>query len=83
MSVHAEITPRSPHLDIDALLDDRLIKVIVCCGSGGVDREDHDVTTTVGRPEAKRCGRGGLAHPAGPAADDDLDQPVVKQRVDV
>ena len=38
MSVHAEITPRSPHLDIDALLDDRLIKVIVCCGSGGVGK---------------------------------------------
>lgn len=28
----------APHLDIDALLDDRDVGVIVCCGSGGVGK---------------------------------------------
>lgn len=29
---------RAPHLDIDALLDDRGTDIIVCCGSGGVGK---------------------------------------------
>ena len=29
---------KSPHLDIDALLDDRTTEIIVCCGSGGVGK---------------------------------------------
>ena len=33
-----EVVPRSPVLDIDALLDDRGIRVLVCCGSGGVGK---------------------------------------------
>ena len=31
----------APHLDIDALLDDRGVGVIVCCGSGGGGQDDH------------------------------------------
>jgi anion-transporting ArsA/GET3 family ATPase len=27
-----------PHLDVDALLDDRSVRIIVCCGSGGVGK---------------------------------------------
>jgi anion-transporting ArsA/GET3 family ATPase len=33
-----EVVPRSPALDIDALLDNRGIRVLVCCGSGGVGK---------------------------------------------
>jgi len=33
-----DVVPRSKNLDIDALLDDRSIRVIVCCGSGGVGK---------------------------------------------
>jgi anion-transporting ArsA/GET3 family ATPase len=53
MTVHGEITPRSPHLDIDALLDDRSIKVIVCCGSGGVGK-----TTTAAALGLRAADRG-------------------------
>ena len=53
MTVHGEITPRSPHLDIDALLDDRTIKVIVCCGSGGVGK-----TTTAAALGLRAADRG-------------------------
>ncbi|HSN06014.1 MAG TPA: ArsA family ATPase [Candidatus Angelobacter sp.] len=38
MTPSSDITPRSPHLDVDALLDDRSVRVIVCCGSGGVGK---------------------------------------------
>ncbi len=38
MTPPSEITPRSPHLDVDALLDDRSVRVVVCCGSGGVGK---------------------------------------------
>ena len=31
-------TPRSPRLDIDALLADRHTDIVVCCGSGGVGK---------------------------------------------
>ena len=31
-------TQTAPHLDIDALLDDRHTEIIVCCGSGGVGK---------------------------------------------
>jgi len=53
MTVHSEITPRSPHLDVDALLDDRSIKVIVCCGSGGVGK-----TTTAAALGLRAADRG-------------------------
>ena len=53
MTVHGEITPRSPHLDVDALLDDRSIKVIVCCGSGGVGK-----TTTAAALGLRAADRG-------------------------
>jgi anion-transporting ArsA/GET3 family ATPase len=29
---------RPPHLDVDRLLDDRRIRIIVCCGAGGVGK---------------------------------------------
>ena len=32
------LPPDSPQLDIDALIDDRQVRVIVCCGSGGVGK---------------------------------------------
>jgi len=53
MTAHGEITPRSPHLDVDALLDDRSIKVIVCCGSGGVGK-----TTTAAALGLRAADRG-------------------------
>jgi anion-transporting ArsA/GET3 family ATPase len=48
-----EVTPRSPHLDIDGLLDDRSVKVIVCCGSGGVGK-----TTTAAALGLRAADRG-------------------------
>ncbi|MBI1378835.1 MAG: AAA family ATPase [Frankiales bacterium] len=33
-----EVVPRSRSLDVDSLLDDREVRVIVCCGSGGVGK---------------------------------------------
>ncbi|MGI5246865.1 ArsA family ATPase [Dactylosporangium sp. CA-139066] len=30
--------PRSPQLDLDAVLADRAIRIVVCCGSGGVGK---------------------------------------------
>jgi len=38
MSHTHDVIPRAPSLDIDALLDDRSIRVIVCCGAGGVGK---------------------------------------------
>ena len=29
---------RPDHLDVDPLLDDRSVRVLVCCGSGGVGK---------------------------------------------
>ena len=34
----AGITPAAPHLDVDALIADPGVRVIVCCGSGGVGK---------------------------------------------
>jgi anion-transporting ArsA/GET3 family ATPase len=38
MSAAAGSTRRSPGLDVDGLLDDPAMRVIVCCGSGGVGK---------------------------------------------
>jgi anion-transporting ArsA/GET3 family ATPase len=43
----------SPRLDIDALLDDRAVGVIVCCGSGGVGK-----TTTAAALAVRAAQRG-------------------------
>ncbi|MDA8436796.1 MAG: ArsA family ATPase [Actinomycetales bacterium] len=53
MTPPSGIAPRSPHLDIDALLDDRSVKVIVCCGSGGVGK-----TTTAAALGLRAADRG-------------------------
>ena len=53
MTPPSEIAPRSPNLDVDALLDDRSIKVIVCCGSGGVGK-----TTTAAAIGLRAADRG-------------------------
>ena len=53
MTPPSEIAPRSPNLDVDALLDDRAIKVIVCCGSGGVGK-----TTTAAALGLRAADRG-------------------------
>jgi anion-transporting ArsA/GET3 family ATPase len=51
-AAHA-VVPRSPVLDIDALLDDRSVHVIVCCGSGGVGK-----TTTAAALGLRAASRG-------------------------
>lgn len=48
-----EVVPRSPALDVDALLDDRDIRVLVCCGSGGVGK-----TTTAAALALRAAERG-------------------------
>jgi len=48
-----DVVPRSKTLDIDALLDDRSIRVIVCCGSGGVGK-----TTTAAALGLRAADRG-------------------------
>jgi len=54
MSTHArDVVPRSRPLDVDALLDDRGIRVIVCCGSGGVGK-----TTTAAALALRAAERG-------------------------
>ena len=53
MTPPSEVTPRSPHLDVDALLDDRSVKVIVCCGAGGVGK-----TTTAAALGLRAADRG-------------------------
>lgn len=53
MSPAHDVVPRSPVLDTDALLDDRSIKVIVCCGSGGVGK-----TTTAAALALRAAERG-------------------------
>ena len=52
MNPHA-IAPRSQTLDLDELLDDRSIRVIVCCGSGGVGK-----TTTAAALALRAADRG-------------------------
>ncbi len=53
MKAAHEVVPRSPTLDMDALLDDREIRVIVCCGSGGVGK-----TTTAAALALRAAERG-------------------------
>ncbi len=48
-----EVVPRSPALDVDAMLDDRNIRVLVCCGSGGVGK-----TTTAAAIALRAAERG-------------------------
>ena len=51
--------------------------------AGRVDGQDADRAALLGRPQRQRGGRGRLADPAGPAADDDPRGRVGEQRVDV
>ncbi len=51
-AAHA-VVPRSPLLDIDALLDDRSVHILVCCGSGGVGK-----TTTAAAMALRAAERG-------------------------
>ncbi|MCD2189906.1 ArsA family ATPase [Actinomycetospora soli] len=44
---------RPEHLDLDALIDDRATRVVVCCGSGGVGK-----TTTAAALALRAAGRG-------------------------
>ncbi|WP_018332807.1 ArsA family ATPase [Actinomycetospora chiangmaiensis] len=44
---------RPRHLDLDALIDDRATRVVVCCGSGGVGK-----TTTAAALALRAAGRG-------------------------
>lgn len=53
MNAAHQVVPRSPTLDMDALLDDRGIRVIVCCGSGGVGK-----TTTAAALALRAAERG-------------------------
>jgi len=48
-----DVVPRSRTLDVDALLDDRGVRVIVCCGSGGVGK-----TTTAAALGLRAADRG-------------------------
>ena len=59
-----EVVPRSPVLDIDALLDDRGIRVLVCCGSGGVGKTT--AAAALGLRAAER-GRSVVVLPIDPA----------------
>jgi anion-transporting ArsA/GET3 family ATPase len=47
------VAPRSRPLDIDRLLDDRSVRVLVCCGSGGVGK-----TTTAAALALRAADRG-------------------------
>ncbi len=53
MSFAREVVPRAPSLDIDAMLDDREVRVVVCCGSGGVGK-----TTTAAALALRAAERG-------------------------
>ena len=48
-----DVVPRSRALDLDALIDDRGIRVIVCCGAGGVGK-----TTTAAALALRAADRG-------------------------
>ena len=48
-----DVVPRAPSLDVDALLDDRSIRVVVCCGAGGVGK-----TTTAAALALRAAERG-------------------------
>ena len=52
-SAEATRAGRPAHLDLDALLDDRDTRVLVCCGSGGVGK-----TTTAAALALRAAGRG-------------------------
>ena len=47
------IAPLNPSLDVDALIDDRAVRVIVCCGAGGVGK-----TTTAAALALRAAERG-------------------------
>jgi anion-transporting ArsA/GET3 family ATPase len=49
----SEVAPQARPLDIDAILDDRGVRVIVCCGSGGVGK-----TTTAAALALRAADRG-------------------------
>jgi anion-transporting ArsA/GET3 family ATPase len=53
MTTVREVVPRSRALDLDALIDDRGIRVVVCCGSGGVGK-----TTTAAALALRAADRG-------------------------
>ena len=44
----------TPILDVDALVDDPAIRIVVCCGSGGVGK----TTTSAASPCAPRTAAG-------------------------
>ena len=45
---------KTPVLDVDALLDDRSIKIIICCGAGGVGKTTTSAALAVRAAEAGR-----------------------------
>ncbi|MEI8056588.1 MAG: ArsA-related P-loop ATPase [Actinomycetes bacterium] len=53
MNAANEVAPRSPAFNVDRLLDDRSIRIIVCCGSGGVGK-----TTTAAAMALRAAERG-------------------------
>ena len=53
MTPPTDIAPRSATLDLDTLIDDRSIRVVVCCGSGGVGK-----TTTAAALALRAADRG-------------------------
>ena len=53
MTPPTDIAPRSTTLDLDTLIDDRSIRVVVCCGSGGVGK-----TTTAAALALRAADRG-------------------------
>ena len=64
----------SPFLDIDALLDDPAIRILVCCGSGGVGK-----TTTSAALALRAADRGrrvAVRRPRIRTADDERELPV-------
>jgi anion-transporting ArsA/GET3 family ATPase len=44
-----------PHLDVDALIDDRRTRIIVCCGSGGVGKTTTAAAIGLRAAEHGRC----------------------------
>jgi Mrp family chromosome partitioning ATPase len=54
-------------LDVDALLADRGIRILVCCGAGGVGKTTTAAAIALRAAESGRSG-GGADHRPGPAA---------------